>query len=181
MNSTKDTSKGRGTPVSASLQPRAVCPYLRPRQADRAGRRDGDGRSRLRHSETLLRLGVAGELLNATLLIFAVLALYRLFKGVNERLCFWRWPPCSSSLFLLISFLNGAPQQFRCSDPRHWCRLGAVRHFQGASEMPWRCCSSVCIRQGDLWSRKSSGGCGYSRTDSSSFDLDSFPVYWASY
>ena len=39
----------------------------------------------VRASETLLRLGIASELLVSTMLIFAVLALYRLFKGVDEK------------------------------------------------------------------------------------------------
>jgi Domain of unknown function (DUF4386) len=39
----------------------------------------------VRASETLLRLGIAGELISAALLIFAVLAFYRLFKGVSEK------------------------------------------------------------------------------------------------
>ena len=39
----------------------------------------------VRASETLLRLGIAGELINATAFIFVVFALYRLFKGVNQQ------------------------------------------------------------------------------------------------
>ena len=39
----------------------------------------------LRASETLLRMGIASELISATIVIFALLALYRLFKGVNEQ------------------------------------------------------------------------------------------------
>ena len=37
----------------------------------------------IRAGETILRMGIASELLSSTLMIFAVLALYRLFKGVN--------------------------------------------------------------------------------------------------
>ncbi len=36
-------------------------------------------------SETMFRLGMAGEVITAIAFIFAVLALYRLFKGVNKR------------------------------------------------------------------------------------------------
>lgn len=39
---------------------------------------------RVRSSEALLHFGMAGELINAILVIFAVLAFYRLFKGVSE-------------------------------------------------------------------------------------------------
>ena len=37
----------------------------------------------IRASESLLRLGIAGELWQATMFIFVALALYRLFKPVN--------------------------------------------------------------------------------------------------
>src|SRR6202045_1766287 len=39
----------------------------------------------VRASETLLRLGIASELIGSIVFIFVVLALYRLFKGVNEK------------------------------------------------------------------------------------------------
>lgn len=39
----------------------------------------------IRASETLFRLGIATELFGFTMFIFVVLALYRLFKGVNEK------------------------------------------------------------------------------------------------
>ena len=39
----------------------------------------------VRDSETLLRLGMAGELFSATLVIFAVLAFYTLFKAVSAK------------------------------------------------------------------------------------------------
>jgi hypothetical protein len=39
----------------------------------------------IRVSETLLRLGIATELIVSIMFIFVVLALYRLFKGVNEK------------------------------------------------------------------------------------------------
>lgn len=38
----------------------------------------------VRASETLLRLGIGAELLSATMFVFVALALYRLFKGVNQ-------------------------------------------------------------------------------------------------
>jgi uncharacterized protein DUF4386 len=41
--------------------------------------------NRLRASETLFRLGIASELIGFIIFIFVVLALYRLFKGVNEK------------------------------------------------------------------------------------------------
>ena len=41
---------------------------------------------RIRHSESLFRLGILSELVPQIIVIFLVLALYRLFKGVNENL-----------------------------------------------------------------------------------------------
>jgi hypothetical protein len=41
--------------------------------------------SHIRASETLFRLGIASELFGFTMFIFVVLALYHLFKGVNEK------------------------------------------------------------------------------------------------
>jgi uncharacterized protein DUF4386 len=58
----------------------------------------------VRASETLLRLGTAGELINATAFIFVVFALYRLFKGVNKQ-----HAAIMMTLFVVsvpISFLN---------------------------------------------------------------------------
>jgi hypothetical protein len=42
--------------------------------------------SHVRAHETLLRMAIAGELLNVTLLVFAVLALYRLLRPVSQNL-----------------------------------------------------------------------------------------------
>lgn len=39
----------------------------------------------IRTSETIFRLGIASELAGFTIFIFVVLALYRLFKGVNQK------------------------------------------------------------------------------------------------
>jgi Domain of unknown function (DUF4386) len=39
----------------------------------------------VRNSELLLRLGMAGELLAATIVIFAMVAFYRLFKAVSQK------------------------------------------------------------------------------------------------
>ena len=41
--------------------------------------------NQVRASETLLRVGIASELIISIVLIFAVLAFYRLFKGVSEK------------------------------------------------------------------------------------------------
>jgi hypothetical protein len=41
--------------------------------------------SNVRDSEFLLRLGIAGELLSATIVIFAMVAFYQLFKAVSQK------------------------------------------------------------------------------------------------
>lgn len=60
--------------------------------------------SNLRYSEALLRLGMAVELFSCTVVIFAVLAFYHLFKTVNQKLAL-----AFMTLFLLsvpVSYLN---------------------------------------------------------------------------
>jgi hypothetical protein len=59
---------------------------------------------RIRASEGLFRLGIASEVLSATISIFVVLALYRLFKPVSEKHAFILM--ILSFLQVPISFLN---------------------------------------------------------------------------
>ena len=59
---------------------------------------------RIRSSESLLRAGMAAELVGTILFIFVVLALYRLFKSVSETQASWM-----AALFLVsipVSLLN---------------------------------------------------------------------------
>ncbi|HEY3204517.1 MAG TPA: DUF4386 domain-containing protein, partial [Thermoanaerobaculia bacterium] len=58
--------------------------------------------NRVRASTTLLRLGIAGELINAAAFIFVALALYRLLKGVSE----------THALAMLTLFLTSVPISF---------------------------------------------------------------------
>src|SRR2546423_1840887 len=53
----------------------------------------------VRASETLLRLGIAGELLAATIGIFAMIAFYRLFKAVSQK----------HAMAMIILFLVATP------------------------------------------------------------------------
>lgn len=55
--------------------------------------------SHVRASESLLRLAIGGELWNAVVGIVAIVALYRLFKGVSER-----W-----SLLMMLLYLMSVP------------------------------------------------------------------------
>lgn len=55
--------------------------------------------SNVRDSETLLRLGMAVELFSATMVIFAVLAFYHLFKAVSQK----------HALAMMILFLVSIP------------------------------------------------------------------------
>jgi hypothetical protein len=48
-------------------------------------RRRNRYRNQRRSSEFLLRLGIAGELVSATIVIFAMIAFYRLFKAVSQK------------------------------------------------------------------------------------------------
>ena len=54
-------------------------------------------------SETLLRLGIVGELFSATMSIFAMLALYRLLSGVNKSL---------ATLMVILGSLVSVPISF---------------------------------------------------------------------
>jgi hypothetical protein len=83
MNSTKHTARVAGilyllggitAPFSLIYLPRAL---VVPGDATATA-------NHVRASETLLRLGIASELIGSIIFIFVVLALYRLFKGVNE-------------------------------------------------------------------------------------------------
>jgi hypothetical protein len=60
---------------------------------------------RLRASESLLRFGIAGELLHQTIFIFLVLALYRLLKAVNEPRA-WLMVILGALVSVPIVFLN---------------------------------------------------------------------------
>ena len=53
----------------------------------------------VRNSEALLRLGIAGELLSATIGIFAMVAFYRLFKAVSQK----------HAMAMIILFLVATP------------------------------------------------------------------------
>lgn len=60
--------------------------------------------SKILASESMFRLGIAGELINAIFFVFVVLALYRLLQGVNKR-----HASLMVTLFVIsvpISFLN---------------------------------------------------------------------------
>jgi hypothetical protein len=56
----------------------------------------------VRHSELLLRLGMAGELFTATVVIFAILAFYHLFKSTSPK----------SAMAMMILFLVTIPMSY---------------------------------------------------------------------
>jgi hypothetical protein len=74
---------------------------------------------RVRSSETLFRLGMAGELTSATLFVFLVFALYRLFEGVD------RW---QASLMVILALVS-VPISFLGVV----CELGALGLLSGAN------------------------------------------------
>lgn len=59
--------------------------------------------SRIRASESLLRIGIASELFHQIICVFLVLALYRLFKAVNER---------QATLVVILGALVSVPIMF---------------------------------------------------------------------
>src|SRR5712692_55623 len=59
----------------------------------------------IRASESLLRIGIASELFHQTIAIFLVLALYRLFKAVNETYA-WQMVILGALVSVPIVFLN---------------------------------------------------------------------------
>jgi hypothetical protein len=59
----------------------------------------------IRTSGLLLRIGIASELFHQTIVIFLVLALYRLFKAVNETLA-WQLVILGALVSVPVVFLN---------------------------------------------------------------------------
>jgi len=100
--------------------------------------------------EWLFRFGMLNDLLAAVMLIFLVLAFYRLFKGVDQQLAVLL-VIVGGVMPALINFVNVV------SD------AGALMVARGGgSVMPWSCCSSACITIRSLLPR-SCGGSGSSR------------------
>jgi len=103
MNSTKKAARVAGLLYVLACLPAPFCLIYVPSTLIVPGDATATAHKVLA-SETLLRLGMAGELISATGFIFAVLALYRLFRGVNKRLA-----SLMVTLFVVsvpISFLN---------------------------------------------------------------------------
>ena len=59
----------------------------------------------IRNSETLFRIGVASEMVGAIFMLLAVLALFRLFKPVDERLA-WNMLVLGALISIPLSLLN---------------------------------------------------------------------------
>ena len=78
----------------------------------------------VRDSEARLQLGMAVELFTATVVIFAILAFYRLFKAVSPK------HALAFTVLFLISIPISVSQRFersRCADPRPRPRLSLDR------------------------------------------------------
>ena len=75
----------------------------------------------IRTSEWLLRLGIASELIHQTIAVFLVLALYRLFKPVNEALA--RQVVILGALLsvpiMFVNVLNAVAAQIFASGPKY--------------------------------------------------------------
>ncbi len=85
MDSTKSLARRAGLLYLLACLPAPLALIYLPSKLFVAGDATATA-DRFRASETLVRLGIGAELLNSVLMIFAVLALYRLFKGVSETL-----------------------------------------------------------------------------------------------
>ena len=71
--------------------------------------------------ETLFRLGILSDLFTATMAIFLTLALYRLFKDVNEGLA--RLVVILGALMVTPDLLSQHDQRRGCTAARAWARL----------------------------------------------------------
>ena len=169
------TSTSRRISVSADRSQRPHWSLDCTRQADRVWERDRDGRQH-RASEWLLRVGIASELIHQIIGVFLVLALYRLFKAVNET--------HAKQLVILgalvsvpIVFVNVLNEIAALILVKR--RRFPVRVRESPSWMRWRTCSSVCTPTVSTWP-PSSGGSGCSRSGCWSSARASFPACSAS-
>ena len=84
MNSTKKAARVAGLLYVLACIPAPFSLIYIPRTLIVPGNATATA-SNILASETLFRVGIAGELISGAGFIFAVLALYRLFQGVNKR------------------------------------------------------------------------------------------------
>ena len=125
--------------------------------------------------ELLFRLGIVADLFCGTILIFLVLALYRLLKGVDQNL---------AVLMVILGGLLPATIDF-LNVLNDAAALMLVRgaDFLSVFEKPqrdaWPCCSLVCIARKSLPPR-SFGVYGFFPLRSLCTDRASCPASWAS-
>lgn len=99
---------------------------------------------KIRASEWLLRLGIASELIHQTIAVFLVLALYRLFKAVDETLA--RQVVILGALLSVADHVRQCAQRPRGVGPRGnggtgmpGIQLGPLEHGQEIGACP-ACC-----------------------------------------
>jgi hypothetical protein len=126
-------------------------------------------------SETLFRLGIAGELIGQAGFIFVALALYDLLKGVSRR---------HASLMVTLIVVS-IPIAF-LNELNSIAALVLVRgpttsypHSKSLSGMLWPCCSSICMAT-DLVPPKYLGVFGSFRSGCCCTGRDSCRGSWAS-
>jgi hypothetical protein len=102
--------------------------------------------------ETLFRLGIVSDLFTATMAIFLTLALYRLFKGVDQGL---------ARLVVILGALMVTPIYFLNTINDAAAPVGRISSLPSTSHSakPWSWCSSACMAKGYLRTRYF-GDCG---------------------
>jgi hypothetical protein len=91
--------------------------------------------------QTLFRLGILSDLFTATMSIFLTLALYRLFKAVDQGLAVVMviLGALMATPIYFLNTINDAAALVWCAAPISW--RSSISH----SVKPWPCCSSACI------------------------------------
>ena len=99
--------------------------------------------------ESLFRLGIASDLFVGTIVIFVALALYRLFKGVDQRL--------AVLVVILGGVLPSAIYFFNVMNDVAALMLVRGADFLSVFDKPQRnarpCCSSICTTKDSLSAR----------------------------
>ena len=125
--------------------------------------------------ELLFRLGIVSDLFCGSLLIFLVLALYRLFKEVDQS--------HATLMVILGGVLPGAIYFFNVVNDAAALMLVRGADFLSVLEQPQRdalpCCFCVCMARRSLPLRPF-GGYGCSPWQSSFCGRASYPDFWAS-
>ena len=105
-------------------------------------------------SETLFRVGIAGQLISRAGFLFVALALYELLKGVNRRYASLMVTLVAVAIpIAFLNELNSIAALALCAGPISY------PYSKSLSGRLWLCCSSICIFM-ELLLTKYSLACG---------------------